>query len=77
MSKKKVQINISGSVQAMKQLLKETEAANPKSWALTQQQIQSAKLKRTRLTREAEDLRAAIMEAEVHGLANQGDSTGP
>lgn len=59
-------------MQAMKQLLRETEAANPKAWALTQQQIQSAKLKRTRLIREIEDLRSAIHEAQMHSQSHDG-----
>lgn len=59
-------------MQAMKQLLRETEAVNPKAWALTQQQIQSAKLKRTRLNREVEDLRSAILEAQMHSQSHDG-----
>ena len=47
--------------QAMKQLLKETEASDPKAWAVTQQQIQSNKLKRTRL------------EAQMHDKTNNGE----
>lgn len=57
----------------MKQLLKETEASDPKAWALTQQQIQSSKLKRTRLVREIEDLQSAVLEAQMHDRSNDGE----
>ena len=49
----------------MKQLLREKEGSDPKGWAHTQQQIQTAKLQRTRLTREIVDLKAAILQADV------------
>ena len=57
----------------MKHLLKETEASDPKAWAVTQQQIQSNKLKRTRLVREIEDLQSAILEAQMHDKTNDGE----
>ncbi|DBA83121.1 TPA: Magnesium chelatase [Trebouxia sp. C0005] len=50
--------------EAMKQLLHDKETSDPKGWAQTQQQIQTAKLQRTRLTREIEDLKAALVQAE-------------
>ena len=49
----------------MKQLLHDKETSDPKGWAQTQQQIQTAKLQRTRLTREIEDLKAALAQAET------------
>ena len=49
----------------MKQLLREKEASDPQGWAQTQQQIQTAKLQRTRLTREIEDLKTTILQADV------------
>ncbi len=55
----------------MKQLLHDKETSDPKGWAQTQQQIQTAKLQRTRLTREIEDLKAALAQAEAdmsHGV---------
>ena len=51
-------------LQALKQLLQEKEAADPKGWAYTQQQIQTAKLQRTRLNREIEDMTAALLQAD-------------
>ncbi|KAL0032609.1 hypothetical protein WJX77_010520 [Trebouxia sp. C0004] len=51
--------------EAMKQLLHNKETLNPKGWAQTQQQIQTAKLQRTRLRREIEDLKAAVVQAEA------------
>ncbi len=55
----------------MKQLLHDKETSDPKGWAQSQQQIQTAKLQRTRLTREIEDLKAALVQAEAdmsHGI---------
>ena len=55
----------------MKQLLHDKETSDPKGWAQTQQQIQTAKLQRTRLTREMEDLKATVLQAEAdasHGV---------
>lgn len=55
----------------MKQLLHDKETSDPKGWAQTQQQIQTAKLQRTRLTREIEDLKATVLQAEAessHGV---------
>lgn len=55
----------------MKQLLREKESTDSTGWAHTQQQIQTAKLQRTRLTREVEDLKATILQADVvasHGM---------
>lgn len=49
----------------MKQLLRDKEKGNPKGWAQAQHQIQTAKLQRTRLTREIQDLKATIMQANV------------
>lgn len=49
----------------MKQLLHDKETSDPKGWAQTQQQIQTAKLQRTRLAREIEDLKAALAQAET------------
>ena len=49
----------------MKQLLHDKETSDPKGWAQSQQQIQTAKLQRTRLTREIEDLKAALVQAEA------------
>lgn len=72
--KLKVAVSAMGamSLQAMQQLLKETEASDPKAWALTQHHIQCAKLKRTRLTREIEDLQAAIFEAQMQASKDDG-----
>ena len=58
-------------LQAMKQLLHDKETSDPKGWAQSQQQIQTAKLQRTRLTRETEDLKTALVQAEAdmsHGI---------
>ena len=52
-------------MQAMKQLLREKERADPKGWAQTQQQIQTAKLQRTRITREVEELKSTILQADA------------
>ena len=49
----------------MKQLLKDKEGSDPKGWAHTQHEIQTAKLQRTRLTREIEDLRTSILQADI------------
>lgn len=49
----------------MKQLLREKERSDPKGWAQAQHQIQTAKLQRTRITREIEDLQASILQANV------------
>ena len=49
----------------MKQLLRDKERGDPKGWALDQHLIQTAKLQRTRLTREIEDLKSTIMQADV------------
>ena len=60
-------------MQAMKQLLHDKETSDPKGWAQTQQQIQTAKLQRTRLTREIEDLKATVLQAESdasHGMTS-------
>lgn len=57
-------------MQAMKQLLREKERSDPKGWALAQHHIQTSKLQRTRLTREIEDLKATILQADVE--ASQG-----
>ena len=54
----------------MKQLLREKERSDPKGWAQAQHHIQTAKLQRTRLTREIEDLQATILQADVE--ASQG-----
>ena len=51
--------------QAMKQLLRENERGDPKGWAEAQHYIQTAKLQRTRLTREIEDLKSTILQADV------------
>lgn len=60
------------AVQAMKQLLREKERSDPKGWAQTQHHIQTAKLQRTRLTREIEDLKSSVLQADVE--ASQGMS---
>lgn len=49
----------------MKQLLRQKEASDLQGWAQTQQQIQTAKLQRTRLMREIEDLKTTILQADV------------
>ena len=57
----------------MKQLLHEKETSDSKGWAQTQQKIQTAKLQRTRLRREIEDLKATVLQAEMdvsHGNHN-------
>ncbi len=49
----------------MKQMLREKEKSDPKGWAQAQHHIQTAKLQRTRLAREIEDLKSTIMQADV------------
>ena len=66
-----------GHLQAMKQLLHEKETTDSKGWAHTQQQIQTAKLQRTRLTREVEDLKSTILQADVVASHGEGLSTIP
>ncbi|KAL3147925.1 Magnesium chelatase, variant 3 [Trebouxia sp. C0010 RCD-2024] len=51
--------------EAMKQLLHDKERGDPKGWAQAQHHIQTAKLQRTRLTREIEDLKSTIMQADM------------
>ena len=60
------------SMQVLQALLRAKEKADPKAWAHQQQQLQTAKLQRTRLQRECDDLQVAIATAEAeerHRLA--------
>ncbi|KAL3147924.1 Magnesium chelatase, variant 2 [Trebouxia sp. C0010 RCD-2024] len=59
--------------QAMKQLLHDKERGDPKGWAQAQHHIQTAKLQRTRLTREIEDLKSTIMQADMEASRDDMD----